>query len=187
LDAVRFKLVQQKDPAAEKLADVLDELAKMVGAPDDEIVRYLGLYFGSDDSIIQGRIALLGMEVGQSYVRVNEARGHCHKIKNIYDKYLKRWFKDVLDPGEQQQLEWLFTNLSTADSVMIGAMERLTEWLTAESRQSLDDVGARNLNGANQRIAQARLDVRPAREALTCAMAQLRGLQADFIAAAGTV
>ena len=56
----------------------------MVGALDDEIVRYLGLYFGSDDNIIQGRIVLLGMEVGQSYLRVNEARGHCHKIKNIY-------------------------------------------------------------------------------------------------------
>lgn len=114
---------------------MLDELAKMVGALDDEIVRYLGLYFGSDESIIQGRIVLLG----------------------------------------------------TADRVMIGAMERLTEWLTTESRQSLDDVNAGNLIGANQRIAQARLDVRPAREALTCAMAQLRGLQADFITAAGTV
>lgn len=35
---VRDKLVQQKDPAAEKLADVLGELAKEVGAFDDEIV-----------------------------------------------------------------------------------------------------------------------------------------------------
>ena len=38
IQGVRNKLVQQKDPAAEKLADVLDELAKMVGALDDEIV-----------------------------------------------------------------------------------------------------------------------------------------------------
>ena len=38
IQGIRNKLVQQKDPAAEKLADVLDELAKMVGALDDEIV-----------------------------------------------------------------------------------------------------------------------------------------------------
>jgi hypothetical protein len=31
----------------------------MVGALDDEIVRYLGLYFSSDESIIQGRIAAI--------------------------------------------------------------------------------------------------------------------------------
>jgi hypothetical protein len=57
--AVRDKLTVQKDPAAEKLAEVLNELAKMVGALDDEIVRYLGLYFSSDESIIQGRIAAI--------------------------------------------------------------------------------------------------------------------------------
>jgi hypothetical protein len=180
-------LTVQKDPAAEKLAEVLDELAKMIGAFDEEIVRYLSLYFSSDDSIIQGRKVLLGMEVGQSYIRVNEARGHCHKITNIYDKYLKRWFKDVLTSDEAQQLDWLFTNLSTADSVMIDAMRQLTNWLVSETRQTLDEVSVGNLIGANQRIALARADVRQAREELTSAMAELRGLQADFISVSGTV
>lgn len=188
LDAVRFKLVQQKDPAAEKLADVLDELAKMVGALDDEIVRYLGLYFGSDESIIQGRIVLLGMEVGQSYVRVNEARGHCHKIKNIYDKYLKRWFAEVFKNGpEPEQLETLFDHLTYGDSIMIGAMEQLSGWLQAEAEAVLELVEKGDIPGANQRIAQARKAARDGRKELFKAIVQLRGLQADFIAAAGTL
>ena len=186
IQGVRNKLVQQKDPAAEKLADVLGELAKMVGALDDEIVRYLGLYFGSDESVIQGRIVLLGTEVGQSYLRVNEARGHCHKIKNIYDKYLKRWFAEVLNKSEQDQFETLFDHLTNADSIMIGAMEQLSGWLQAESEAVLDLIELGDLSGANQRIAQARKTVRPHREGLIKAMVQLRGLQADFIAAAGT-
>lgn len=105
---VSEQLTPQTKPAADKLAEVLDELAKMVGALDDEIVRYLSLYFDSEETIIRGRSVLLGLEVGHSMIRMNEARGHCHRIGNIYEKHLKRWFHAVLDSNEASQLEWLF-------------------------------------------------------------------------------
>jgi hypothetical protein len=186
IQQVRWKLVRQSEPAAEKLADVLDELAKMFSSLDDEIVRYLSLSF-NNETIVTGRSVLLGMEVGQSTVRMGEARGHCHKITNIYEKYLKRWFHDALDQGESQQLDFLFNDLSAADSVMLRTMENVTRWLRDEAQQTLDMVDSDDLPGANQRIRAARLQVRDAREQLTEAMSSLRAMQAEFIAVARTV
>ena len=183
---VRQKLVRQNEPAAAKLAEVLDELAKMVGALDEEIVRYLSLSL-NDENVIAGRTMLLGLEAGQSMLRMGEARGHCYKIANIYDKYLKRWFHDVLDPGEAQQLDFLFDTLHTADSVMLYAMESVTRWLRDEAQQTLDAVDVDDLFGANQRIRDARREVRDARIQLTEAMSSLRGMQAEFIAVSKVV
>ena len=186
IQQVRGKLMRQNEPAAEKLAEVLDELARMVSALDEEIVRYLSLYF-NDETFVAGRTVLLGMEAGQSMVRMGEARGHCHKIGHIYDKYLKRWFHDVLDKNEAQQLDFLFDTLNTADSAMLYAMESVTRWLRDEAQQTLDQVDFNDLPGANQRIRDARLQVRDARVQLTEAMSSLRSMQAEFIAVAKTI
>jgi hypothetical protein len=50
---------------------VLDELTKMVGALDDEIVRYLSFHF-NDENVVAGRSVLLGLEAGQSMVRMGK-------------------------------------------------------------------------------------------------------------------
>lgn len=186
IQQVRGKLMRQNEPAAEKLAEVLDELAKMVSTLDDEIVRYLSLHFNGEN-VVAGRSVLLGMEAGQSMVRMGEARGHCHKIGNIYDKYLKRWFHDVLDKSEAQQLHFLFDTLNTADSAVLDAMESVTRWLSEEAQQTLDLVDFNDLPGVNQRIRDARLQLRDARVQLTEAMSSLRSMQAEFIAVAKTI
>lgn len=186
IQQVRGKLMRQNEPAAEKLAEVLDELAKMVSTLDDEIVRYLSLHFNGEN-VVAGRSVLLGMEAGQSMVRMGEARGHCHKIGNIYDKYLKRWFHDVLDKSEAQQLHFLFDTLNTADSAVLDAMESVTRWLSEEAQQTLDLVDFNDLPGVNQRIWDARLQLRDARVQLTEAMSSLRSMQAEFIAVAKTI
>jgi hypothetical protein len=189
IDAVRDALLSQPDRAATKLADMLDELAKTVAALDDEMVRYLSLHFHSDESIASGRGVLLGMEVGHSAIRINEARGHCHKIKNAYDAYLDKWFDRVFKTNspERNQLSTLFDGLTTADDYIVEAMHEVSIWLKAQAEQTLDAVDADDLPGANRRIRQARLEAKPAREQLAETMSKLRGLQADFIYASGTV
>jgi hypothetical protein len=131
IDAVHGALLSQPDRAAAKLADVLDELAMTLVALDDEMVRYLSLHFHSEESIARGRAVLLGMEVGHSAVRINEARGHCHKIKNTYDAYLDKWFDRVFSSGspERNQLSTLFDGLTTADDYIIEAMNEAAAWL----------------------------------------------------------
>jgi hypothetical protein len=80
---VRDKLVRQNELLTAKLAEVLDELARMVSALDEEIMHYLSLSF-NDETVVPGRTVLLGLEAGQSMVRMGEACGHCYKIANVY-------------------------------------------------------------------------------------------------------
>lgn len=188
IDAVKYRLLSQPDKAAAKLAESLDELYKMFKALDEEIIRYLSLYFDSETTIIQGRNVLLGMEVGQSRIRMHEARGHCAKIKNIYQKHLNGWFDQVFgNETGNQDLKNFFEDIGTADDAIIQAVDRVTDWLTQEAEQTLDLVDGGNRLGANQRVTQARIDAKPARMRLTKAMAHLRGMQAEFIASSKTV
>jgi hypothetical protein len=183
IDGVRNSLLSQPDKAATKLAEVLGEVVKTVEALDAEMVRYLALHFHGEESIAHGRAILLPMEVGQSAIRINEARGHCHKIKHIYDAYLDKWFDKLFtqSSAERNQLRTTFDALGTADDYMIGAMDEVSAWLEIESGTTLDLVDAGDLPGANLRIHLARMDAKPARKRLVETAASLRGLQADFI------
>jgi DNA transposition AAA+ family ATPase len=181
IQTVKDKLLRQPDPAADKLVIVLAELSKVYGAIDNELVRYLSLYFDGQ-SLQEERAVLLTLEGGQLRMRVGEASGHCHKIWNIYSKYLERWFHDALSPDEASSMQQLFSSLSYADSQMLAALNDLTRWLSDESPQTLDLVDAGKLEEANARVRAARNEIMPARQAISKAMSDLTQLQADFIA-----
>ena len=187
IQAVKDKLLRQPDPAADKLVAVLGELSKIYAACDTELLRYLSLSFDPGAGMAEERAVLLTLEGGQLRTRTNEARGHCHKIWNIYQKYLERWFHTVLAPDEASRMEELFKRLSYADSQMDLAIHELTNWLTHKAEETLDLVDAGKLDEANQRIKAARKEVKPARQAIGKAMSDLLQLQAEFIDASGTV
>lgn len=188
IDALKTRLLSQPDKAAEKLAESLDELYKMFQALDDEIVSYLSLSFEPEDTANKARAVLLGMEVGQSRIRMHEARGHCSKIKNIYAKHLSGWFDRVFGtPSERDDVQRLFERMGTVDDATVAAVDVVTAWLTQEAEKTLNLLDSDNRPFASQSVRQARLDVKPARVRLTEAMSQLRALQADFIAASKTV
>jgi hypothetical protein len=155
-------------------------------ALDAEMVRYLSLHFHGDHSMALGRTILLGMEVGHSAIRINEARGHCHKIKSIYDAHLDKWFNKIVGEStpERNQLSTAFGGLGTTGDYIIGAMHEVSAWLEIEAEATLDLVDAGDLSGAHMRIHQARRVAKPARKRLVEAAAKLRSLQADFIHAA---
>jgi predicted translin family RNA/ssDNA-binding protein len=81
----------------------------------------------------------------------------------------------------------LFSNLSYADSQMVSALEVLTRWLSQESSETITLLDAGKLDEANARVKSARKDILPARQAISKAMSDLMQLQAEFIAASGTV
>jgi hypothetical protein len=187
LRAVKDKLLRQPDPAADKLVAVLGELSKIYNAIDGELVRYLSLHFDPAVDLAEERARLLTLEGGQIQTRVNEARGHCHKIGNIYQRYLSRWFHDALTPAEADLLDQIFRDFTYADNSMLYALHELTTWLTQEASQTLTHVDAGELGEANRRVRAARQEILPARRAIGRAMSDLLDLQAEFIEAAGTV
>jgi hypothetical protein len=185
-DRVKKLLLAQPDKANQKLAEVLDELTKTVGALEAEMVRYLNLEFQPGVSITPGRGVLLEMEGGQSMIRINETRGHCHKIKSIYDTYLNPWFDRVFKEknSERNELDTMFGGvggLNDSDDYIIEAMKEVSAWLKAQATQILGILDAGNLSDANDKLKQARLAAKPAREKLVETMSKLRGFQADLI------
>jgi hypothetical protein len=188
VNTTRGALLGQPDEAAEKMAWVLDEIAKIYVFIESETVNYLSLVFLADGTnLIQGRRALLALESGALEIKGHEARGHCHKIHNVYEKYLRRWFKEVLSSQEADQMRQIFDLLGNMDDFMVGALQKVSAWLTSEAEATLNEVEAGNYPAANSRIRDARQQTLQVRRELTRALGQLRALQAEFIAASKTV
>jgi hypothetical protein len=130
---------------------------------------------------------LLSLESGYSTIKGYEARGHCHKIKNIYERYLDRWFSKVLEAHEAQKLKLIFDGMNSVDSDMIKGIKEITTWLKDESEAILQMIDADQLDIANQRIKDARLAVQQTRRDIVKALAQMKLLQASFIASSQTM
>lgn len=185
---LKGKLLGQPDEAAGKLADVLEEMSKIFVFVDAEIVRFLAIFIVPDRSnVIECRAVLLSMEGGSLAIKGDEARGHCHKIENIYIKYLRRWFNEVLDLQESADLSFLFNRLNNSDDYMVTGLESVTAWLTQQAETTLDLIDNGQFDDANTVIRTARATVQQTRRDISGALRALRGLQADFIAASGTV
>jgi hypothetical protein len=185
---VKGKLLNNPTDASAKLAEVLGELSLILEFVEKETVRYLEIIFLPDKSnFIQCRSALLSLESGYVTIKGYEARGHCHKITNIYEKYLDRWFSKVLDAQEAQDIKFLFDRMNSADIDMIEGIKEITIWLKDESAAILQMVDTDQLDTANQQIKSARLAVQQTRRNIVEALAQLKLLQASFIVSSQTV
>lgn len=186
IEAVKKKLFCNPDAAANKLATVLDELSKIYSTLESELVRYLSLHFDPEDHLAEERQVLLTLESGQLRLRMSESRGHCHKIWNIYQNHLERWFHKVLSPEEAADMQRLFEALSYGDCQMESAIYQLAEWLGKAASETLNLVDDGKLAEAQQSVRAARREVLPARQAITQTLARLVLLQADFVSASGT-
>jgi hypothetical protein len=186
--SVKYKLLNNPTEASAKLAEVLGELGLILEFVEKETVRYLEIYFLEDKSnFIQCRSALLSLESGYVTIKGYEARGHCHKIANIFEKYLDRWFSKVLDVNEAQQIKWLFEKMNSADGDMIEGIKEITRWLKDESEAVLLLVDEEKLSEANEKIKSARLPIQQTRRDIVEALAELKLLQASFIVSSQTV
>ena len=188
LSSAKSKLLKQPDEAAAKLADVLDEVSKIFEFIETEMCNYLSIQFLPDMSNLREcRTALLALESESLEIRGNQARGHCHKIANLYDKYLNRWFSTLLEPKEYQDLNQLFERLGTMDDYMVLGLDSATQWLTQEAHETLNLVDEGKLDAANDRVKSARKIALAVRQEMAKALSSLRALQAQFIAMSGAV
>ncbi len=165
IQAVKNKLLRQPNAAADSLVAVLGELSKIYGACDAELLRYLSLSFDPAEKNAEERAVLLTLESGQLRTRTAEARGHCHKIWNIYRRDLQRWFINVLAPdGDQENGGVVPASRLRRFAKSELAIRELTDWLTSRAQETLDLVDAGKQDEANQRIKVARKEVLPARQ-----------------------
>jgi hypothetical protein len=189
LATVKRKLVNQPDPAAAKLAIVLEELSKIYYAFDDELTAYTSLFFDESDpkQLRRERAVLAKLEGGAIQARINQARGHCSKIWNIYQRYLTPWFRKVLSRDENEQVEELFRELSDIDSKWIADIDAVAWWLAQEATAAGELVERNDLAKANERVDAARKQLRPLRRVISETMVQMRSLESDVIEISGAV
>ena len=185
IQAVKNKLVRQPEEAAEKLVIALDEIAKIYGAIDQELARYLSLFFKDNKDWRDDRQSLVQLEGSNLRPKMEEARGHCHKIGNIHEQYLRRWYDHVLNTKEASDLNSIFEWLSTADNAMIQQIEILVNWLAPAAESTLNLVDGGKLTEADAKLHQDRKEALPTRQVISETIAQLRRLQAEFIDVAG--
>jgi hypothetical protein len=86
------KLRAQPDIAALKLSAALDEIVKTYRALDEALNKYASLALDEDALTTRSEV-LIATAGGNLAVHVEEGRGHCHEIANIYSRHLKRWFE----------------------------------------------------------------------------------------------
>jgi ferritin len=182
-DEVKSKLIQQPDPAAKYLTEVLQELAKTYQAIDEEISNYLGIWFDSNDltNLREQRHTLISLEGGKVSVRMAEARGHCSKIKSIFERFLDTWFKRIFDKDEYNNVDNLFKNLYHWDNFLIQTLDSLADWLQTNASDVLSHISKQDFNQANDKINQDRTSILQDRRDLSEIMKILYELQASLI------
>lgn len=182
-DKLKNKLIAQPDIAGKHLAEVLGELVKTFEAIDIELVNYLGIWFDPTNPAQRAteRRKLLEFTGDRVKVRMNQARGHCHKIANIYETYLDKWFKRVLNANEYYSMDSLFEKLGSSDDSLIYRINRLSDWLKNNANEILNLLDENNYALANEKIRKDRLEVDPQREKLAKIIDKMQKLQAKFV------
>jgi hypothetical protein len=186
IDKMLAKLRTQPDLAALKLSTALDEIVKTYRVVDQAITDYGSLAI-DDDGLRGGSRTLLAIAGGSLAVQVAEGRGHCGAIYLIYDKYLRRWFARVLNPGEQAEIRRVFMTLGDADNSLFRDLETIAGQLTDEATGVVDLVIAQRNDDAREQVLTAYRKLQPLQRRLSEGMVRLLGLKDGFAQVAGAV
>lgn len=105
LEKVAKKLVNNPDAISEKISVALSELAISYQAVYDALVNLALLSFKKQEDLDETRKYLLEAQGGRIAAKIGEARDHCERIWNNYERYLRGWFSRVLNKNESSQLK----------------------------------------------------------------------------------
>jgi hypothetical protein len=132
-----------------------------------------------------GSEVLLKIEGGGLLVEVENGRGHCRIIGNIYNDYLHRWFDRVLNAAELASMRKVFTDLNEADCDVFNAMVVFAMQLQKEATEVLNMIFAGEVNEAKARILASRKELGPLRLGLSGTLQKLYSLKGEFIEISG--
>jgi hypothetical protein len=146
------KLRAQPDIAAVKLSAALDEIVKVHRVVDQALNAYASLAIDKDVLTTRSQ-ELLTIAGGSLGVQVEEGRGSCSEIGNIYQEHLKRWFERAFNQEEQLSIERAFTwpgGLGDADDTLFCELTKLVKQLGNEAKDTLALVIEKRLTKHNR-------------------------------------
>jgi hypothetical protein len=178
------KLKAEPDLAALKLAEALDEVRKTWEVVDDAIADVIKLGFDRD-AMEEGSEVLLRIEGGGLLAEVEDGRGRCHVIGNIYHKHLDRWFERALKGEDLVSMRRVFDSLAEADTDVFSSMVGVARQLQDEATQVLDMIIEERVSEARNRVLALRKELQPLRLEMTSTLQKLYGLKGEFIKISG--
>ena len=181
IQSVKNKLIQQRDPAIEKFIIALEEISKLYSATESELARYLSVWLEKETDNKKERELLISLESGPLLLRWTSARGHCHKLINIYKAHLDKWFAKLLNPNELDQIQELFGEFAIVEGGFIENLDTLTRWLSVQATDTLELLDKGHVDDANTHIRKARKAILPFRRQINQAMQGMLEVQADLI------
>ena len=173
------KLKAHPDIAALKLGQALDEVAKTLQVVDGAAASYLSL--GIDQGALEKSSALLlHIEGGKLATDVENGLGHCHRIWEIHNTYLDKWFSKVLSPDEYRSMRQVFDRLGNADMDLFHELGNVARTLQNEAEAVLDLVVNGQKDNARDRVLSSLPSLRPLRKTMAQTMQTLYALKNDF-------
>ena len=188
LAAFRDKLLGNPSKAYNQLVLVLEEISKTFRSLETAVTDLLGIGLTSA-TLVDDRKKLVELQFNTLKAKIEDSRGHCHMIWNIYCKTLEGWFGGFLDDDEQQEMRETFLTLGNMDGHLYGAMEEMVPTISKEADALLVllDGNEQGLQEARTQNSNNRRDLFPIWEAMTGAMTVLYKLKGEFIQAARIV
>jgi hypothetical protein len=173
------------DLAALKLGQALAEVAKTLQVVDNAAATFLSI--GIEKEAIIPNSFLMQIDGGSLLTAVQRGRGHCLIIRNIYEKYLDKWFTSVLKSTEYDLVKKTFADLSAADEELFIPLEQMADSLQKEVLVVLDLISNGEKVNARARVLLSLPILRPVRKTMAKTMQSLYLLQSDFIDITGAV
>jgi hypothetical protein len=183
LEAIKEKLFQDPKTDYSELVRALEGFASSFQVVDELLSRLLSLSFVSDtpQSLKTARELLIQAEGGALMTRAQEVRGHCNKLRILYDRRLSRSLQSTLSPAELLKVQAAFMCLEDFHENTLPELQSLMEWLSSTASKLLEKVDREDLKGADDLLKQARIDVLPQRQAISKAVSAILALVSAYV------
>ncbi len=144
--------------------------------------QFLSMSFQDNESLGSQRELLLRFKTGDLVRNINEARGHCSKIKQIYEEHLNPWFYKVLGTSNEKldALNNLFEKMTEYDNNMFSATDEINNKLREYSELILGLLRQTKLQEANDKIWEIEQELSPYIKETNLLLAELINLKNEF-------
>jgi|GEM_PF-2247190 len=162
--------------ATQYLNATLEEIGKTYDVVNEAIRDFITPAIGAG---AMDATPFLDMERGSLMKKINDGRGHCTRILSYYGRYkgLRDSIKNKLTPEKLNEVDEIFSRLSTADGDLFEQLVRIGQVLTDESRVIVNLLMAGQEDVAKKRIIAGREKLEPLEAQLATAMSDLQRLQ----------
>ncbi len=165
--------------AHKELVKAIEEIAKTWEALNEAIKMVWTLY-SEDGDLKAESLALWDIGSGELPLLVEQKRGHCHRISEIFHYKLADWFSQTLSPADMDVMGYGFARLGEADDDLFRFMVQVAAEMDNVAVQVLDYIGDDKPDEARIIAKGLRRELRPLQKAINQSLMDLRRVQTDF-------